>query len=1100
MSNIVLRQNDLFLGEDWRVIYETFTNVNFKSYSFDSIKRSMIEYIRKNYPEDFNDWTENSEFVMIIDLLAYLGESLAYRIDLNARDNFIDTSERRESILRLAKMLQYNPKRNMAATGKVKIRQVKTTQIVTDSKGLNLQNRTILWNDPQNPDWFEQFVLVLNASLQQSNPFGRPFKSTVANNINMQLYQFNNVPRGRVAEPFSSVVSGENMEFEIVNATFDKNGIYSEEHPNPDAAKKIIYLNDGTGNSSPNTGFFFIFKQGRLEFSNFNFSQPIENRITDIDKINVNDSDVWVSEINENGNLIAEWEKVPAIESIVYTSLDKDVRKVFQVQTRDDDSISIRFSDGKFGTVPKGLFRVWTRISNGLEYTITPQEIRAKTISYRYTANSRVNKDSSYDITFTFDLFDTISNSATRESDENIKARAPRVYYTQNRMTNGEDYNSLPLTIGPNIVKLKSVNRVYSGQSPYFNNADPTSRFSSTVTFGDDGLLYQEFYRLERVETFPTTKTPSQIISTQLEPLLRLRNLNLFYNSANPVSPVLNYRWVLETGLQSSSSGYFVDSNDIPVSFLPSDPDPENKVSLGSYLRLKSPNGDIQWVTIIDINNGGVPDGTRPPITLDDYIPDGWTMDGVIPAFRQILTRAEHDSIIQQILNTNTFGLRFDVIRQEWVIIDELNIGAEFSEFSYNNTGSNNNLNEDDSWLIRAQYTPVGYRFIQRNLRYVFESLDRTRFFFNDTFIGTNPITGKTSRSKITVLKFNEELQSGGMLDRDYDFKFYENIRYGDGYIDPRRIEVIPFDNDLDGTFDFPDSFNYITNLGSSQKIFFAKIIDDSGFGYFVPTNDLFITDTLTSILIYPWDTNPFGYIGAYNTSTNTFYRWDGTQIVPDNTNFKFAFGRTGINFKYSHFTSEDGRIDPAVTNVIDMYVLTKAYHDTVRKWKSGNRLDIFPNPEQQAQLQQTFSELDNFKMMTDQIIWNSAKFTKLFGESALPENQAIIKVVKVSNTKLTDNQIRQGVLNAIEEYFDLENWAFGDTIYISELISYIHTKMVPNVAQVTIVPRTRNTDGIRDPSTFSQIRQEFNSLPLNVATVDDIVIISSASRENIIN
>lgn len=169
----------------------------------------------------------------------------------------------------------------------------------------------------------------MNAALQQSNPFGKPFKSTIVNNTNMQLYQFNTVPRGRVAEPFSSVVSGENMEFEIVNATFDKNGVYSEEHPNPDAAKKIIYLNDGTGNSSPNTGFFFIFKQGRLEFSNFNFSQPIENRITDIDKININETDVWVSEINENGNLIAEWEKVPAIESIVYTSLDKDVRKVF---------------------------------------------------------------------------------------------------------------------------------------------------------------------------------------------------------------------------------------------------------------------------------------------------------------------------------------------------------------------------------------------------------------------------------------------------------------------------------------------------------------------------------------------------------------------------------------------------------------------------------------------------------------------------------------------------------------------------------------------------------------------------------------------------
>jgi hypothetical protein len=74
MSNIVIRQNDLFLGEDWEVVYDAFTNVSFKEYSFDSIKISLVNYIRQNYPEDFNDWTDNSEFMILIDLLAYLGE------------------------------------------------------------------------------------------------------------------------------------------------------------------------------------------------------------------------------------------------------------------------------------------------------------------------------------------------------------------------------------------------------------------------------------------------------------------------------------------------------------------------------------------------------------------------------------------------------------------------------------------------------------------------------------------------------------------------------------------------------------------------------------------------------------------------------------------------------------------------------------------------------------------------------------------------------------------------------------------------------------------------------------------------------------------
>ena len=92
------RQKQLFAAEDWQVIYTAFTQVNFNAYDFNTIRNAMVEYIRLNYPEDFNDWIESSEFVSIIDLLAYLGQSLALRMDLNTRENFLDTAQRRESI------------------------------------------------------------------------------------------------------------------------------------------------------------------------------------------------------------------------------------------------------------------------------------------------------------------------------------------------------------------------------------------------------------------------------------------------------------------------------------------------------------------------------------------------------------------------------------------------------------------------------------------------------------------------------------------------------------------------------------------------------------------------------------------------------------------------------------------------------------------------------------------------------------------------------------------------------------------------------------------------------------------------------------------
>src|SRR5210317_2329561 len=151
------RQNSLLANEDWSKIYTSFTDADFASYDFPTIRRTMINYIRKNYPEDFNDYIESSEFLALIDMIAYLGQNLSFRIDLNARENFLETAERRESVLRLARMLAYNPRRNQCANGLLKISTVKTTESIFDSNGLNLANSVIKWNDQSNSSYFEQF-------------------------------------------------------------------------------------------------------------------------------------------------------------------------------------------------------------------------------------------------------------------------------------------------------------------------------------------------------------------------------------------------------------------------------------------------------------------------------------------------------------------------------------------------------------------------------------------------------------------------------------------------------------------------------------------------------------------------------------------------------------------------------------------------------------------------------------------------------------------------------------------------------------------------------------------------------------------------------
>jgi len=181
--------NRLLVTEDWTKIYQSFRNADFKSYDFETLRRTMISYLRENYPEEFNDYIDSSEFIALIDLIAFLGQNLSFRIDLNARENFLETAERRESVLRLARLINYNPKRNTPANGFLKITSIATTENVFDANGINLANSIIGWNDPSNPNWYEQFVAIMNATFSSPASFGKPIARSTIDGIATEQYR-----------------------------------------------------------------------------------------------------------------------------------------------------------------------------------------------------------------------------------------------------------------------------------------------------------------------------------------------------------------------------------------------------------------------------------------------------------------------------------------------------------------------------------------------------------------------------------------------------------------------------------------------------------------------------------------------------------------------------------------------------------------------------------------------------------------------------------------------------------------------------------------------------------------------------------------------
>ena len=146
------------------------------------------------------------------------------------------------------------------------------------------------------------------------------------------------------------------------------------------------------------------------------------------------------------------------------------------------------------------------------------------------------------------------------------------------------------------------------------------------------------------------------------------------------------------------------------------------------------------------------------------------------------------------------------------------------------------------------------------------------------------------------------------------------------------------------------------------------------------------------------------------------------------------------------------------------------------------------PGAPSTDQLKLMYGQLENYKAISDTIIFNGAKFKSLFGKKADIALRATFKVVKNAALNISVNDIRSSVINAINTYFAVDNWDFGETFYFSELSAYLHTALSPNVSSIIIVPD--------NPSalfgSLYQINAEANEILTSSATVDNVEIISS--------
>ena len=1112
------RQSALFGLNDWKTIYQTFNQADFRSYDYETLRKAFIDYLQLYYPETFNDFTESSEFIALLDVIAYMGQGLAFRNDLNARENFIDTAERRDSVIKLANLVSYTPKRNIAGQGYLKVNSVSTTQNVTDINGMNLSNQTILWNDPANPNWLEQFNTIINATLIDTQKIGKPGHVQDLLGVTTAEYTMA-IPQDVLpVVPFDSTVDGVNMNFELVSASsIDTDYIY-EIPPAPSGRFNILYRNDKLGFGSPETGFFFYFKQGSLQTFDYTLQQLISNQVVDIDIQGINNTDTWLYKVNDDDTL-SQWVEVENVYADAYLQNETSNRTIFSVYSRFNDQVSYIFGDGVFSAIPIGNFTAYVRAGNALTYTIDPIEMAGVSVSFTYL--SRVNKFET--ITYNLELPLPVNTAQEREPLDQIKQRAPTRYYTQNRMVNGEDYNNFPYTLYSSIIKSKAINRSSIGVSKNLDLLDPTGKYSSTNSFGSDGALYQDTAEGFINLTINNTSDIIAFFTDTLSSVLSLNRATQYYIQNYPrytvtsvVAPITPSNQVVywktssvDTGAESGyvftvsgsleqpqSVGTFSTSNlkyltpGAIIKFLP----PE-----GYYFDLTTnrlvpgiaPSAENQyiWSTVLSVIGDGSNNGDGSfangagPIKMNGYIPTGVIINEIIPVFDNSLST----TLIQSCL------IKME-LQQDFTLVFTNSIPVNQERWSISSP-------TDANYFVKFTSTGANtYRVTYRALTYYFGSVGDTRFTFSPNELVYDPFSGKIIQDFINVLSVNTQFGTNIPLGTDLKVNILGQTVESDGYVNDFQVEVAATDVNNRQLILNPDFFNDVTgyqnnNANTGVYVFFETLQDAINLTrqYIVPSSDVVYTySTKTNIEVDKYD-YPLGTL-FYAYVDNKFYKSVQVQtvntpfyVLAEQLQFSMKPGRQGLSFQYRHNSNNTNRIDPVTTNIIDLYVVTQAYYTAYTNWIIDTTNTV-PQPDRPTitELQQEYGQIQNYKMLSDAVILNSVVFKPLFGPKADPALRATVKVIKSSNVNASDSEIRSAVLASMNDYFSINFWNFGDTFYFSELTAYLHASVGELISSVVLVPN--------DPTMSFGDLYEIKCMPyeifVNAATANDVVVI----------
>jgi hypothetical protein len=149
--------------------------INFEATDFQTLKDSLVNYVKTVYPLDYTYFAESDFGMMLIELVAYMGHVLSYKADYIANENYLKTARSRSNVKKLLELIGIRMRGPIAAATDASLTLASNPGWVSQSLlVIQPQGRVVSVTSPEDglPITYTIYKVAQNGDIDLSNSEG----------------------------------------------------------------------------------------------------------------------------------------------------------------------------------------------------------------------------------------------------------------------------------------------------------------------------------------------------------------------------------------------------------------------------------------------------------------------------------------------------------------------------------------------------------------------------------------------------------------------------------------------------------------------------------------------------------------------------------------------------------------------------------------------------------------------------------------------------------------------------------------------------------------------------------------------------------------